>query len=50
MRSDGNEMKATGKKTGGEKVDSSKSNSVKCKRCGATGHDSVRYPDQVCNV
>ena len=23
---------------------------MKCKRCGETGHKSVRCPDQVCNV
>ena len=41
---------ATGGKTGEGKADNAKSDSVKCKRCGKTGHKSVRCPGQVCGV
>ena len=34
----------------GDRADSVKGNSAKCKPCGETGHKSVRCLDQVCGV
>ena len=42
--------RATSGMAGGGKADSAKGISVKCKRCGETGHKSVCCPDQTCGV
>ena len=34
----------------GGKADREKGGNAKCKRCGETGHKSVRCPDQICGV
>ena len=42
--------KTTSGKAVGDNVDSAKRGRAKCKRCGETGHKSVRWPYQVCGV
>ena len=37
-------------RAGGGKADREKGGNAKCKRCGETGHKSVRCPDQICGV
>ena len=44
------EQKAASGRAGGGKADTDKGSSTKCKRCGGTGHKSVRCPDQICGV
>ena len=44
------QQKLASGRAGGGKADREKGSSAKCKRCGETGHKSVRCPDQVCSV
>ena len=44
------QQKVTSSRAGGGKADREKGGSAKCKRCGETGHKSVRCPDQICGV
>ena len=37
-------------RAGGGKADREKGGIAKCKRCGETGHKSIRCPDQICGV
>ena len=44
------EQKVASSRDGGGKADREKGGNAKCKRCGETGHKSVRCPDQICTV
>ena len=44
------QQKVASSRAGGGKADREKGGSAKCKRCGETGHKSVRCPDQICCV
>jgi hypothetical protein len=44
------QQKVASSRTDGARADSGKGGNVKCKRCGETGHKSVRCPDQICGV
>ena len=44
------QQKVASSRTDGARADSEKGGNVKCKRCGETGHKSVRCPDQICGV
>ena len=44
------QQKMSSSRDGGSKADREKGGSAKCKRCGETGHKSVRCPDQICGV
>ena len=44
------QQKVASSTAGGGKADGEKGGNAKCKRCGETGHKSVRCPDQICGV
>ena len=45
-----NQQKVASSRDGGGKADKEKGGNAKCKRCGETGHKSVRCPEQICSV
>ena len=44
------QQKGASSRAGGGKADRKKGGNAKCKRCGETGHKSVRFPDQICGM
>ena len=47
---EGDQQKVGSSRDGEVKADKEKGGNAKCKRCGKTGHKSVRCPDQICGV